>query len=69
MDERNPVEPPPDFASFAGRIAAMVANEATQWFGRFPHGLFLILDDAESLRSGRFRDELFLLRDLFHQQG
>jgi hypothetical protein len=47
----------------------MVRREAEEFFGSFPHGMFLILDDAESLQRGKFRQELLLLRDVFRVRG
>lgn len=47
----------------------MVEREARQFFGQIPRGLFLILDDADSLQRGRFRQELILLRDHFRERG
>jgi hypothetical protein len=46
-----------------------VEQEARTSFEAWPGGLFLILDDAESLRGGRFRKELQLLCDLFRRKG
>ena len=47
----------------------MVEREARDFFGGRPEGSLLIVDDAESLREGRFRDELALLRDLLSRAG
>ena len=63
------IEPPPTIACFTEHVVNMVRREATEFFGALPEGLFLVLDDAESLQRGKFRQELFLLRDLFHAQG
>jgi hypothetical protein len=63
-----PVAPPPPFATVAERIGAMIAREARQFYGTRPEGLLVVLDDPESLRGGRFRHELTLLRDLCRQQ-
>jgi hypothetical protein len=60
---------PPTIASFTEHLVSMVRREATEFFGSLPTGLFLILDDADSLQRGKFRQELFLLRDLFRTQG
>ena len=66
---RRSVVPPPTFAAVAERVAAMIAREAEQLFGATPNGLLFILDDEGSLRSGRFRHELLLLRELCERHG
>ena len=66
---RPDLAPPPGFADFSERVAALVEGEARRFFGGLPDGLFLILDDAESLERGRFRGELVLLRDLLRRRG
>ncbi len=63
------VEPPLPFSVFAQHVAGMIRREAEGFFGEFPHGLVLILDDAESLQTGKFRHELILLRDLCRREG
>lgn len=63
------VEPPAPYSTLCARLAAMVETEAAAFFGRLPDGLFLILDDASSLRTGKFRQELDLLRTLFRERG
>ena len=63
------VVPPPPFAAVAERVAAMIAHEAEQFFGARPEGFLLILDEEESMRTGHFRDELTLLRDLCRRHG
>lgn len=60
---------PAPFAAFNQRIRELVELEARAFFGEYPEDLFLILDDAESLRQGKFRGELRLLCDLFRRQG
>jgi len=62
-------EPPPPMSEITEHIATMVRREAVAFFGSFPEGMFLILDDAESLEKGRFRQELSLLRDIFRVWG
>jgi hypothetical protein len=54
---------------FYEHIGNLVEQEAKLSFGELPADVFLILDDAESLDHGRFRQELWLLRDLFEQRG
>jgi hypothetical protein len=61
--------PAPAFPVLVERVAGMIEREAREFFGRLPPGLFLVLDDAESLERGRFRDELVLLRDLVRRRG
>ncbi|MCS6925561.1 MAG: hypothetical protein NZ578_06625 [Candidatus Binatia bacterium] len=63
------VDPPPTVEAFTAHVVDMIRREAVAFFGTLPDGLFLILDDAESLRQGKFRRELFLLRDLLRAQG
>ena len=60
---------PACLAAFSQHIGDLVAREASAFFGDCPAGLFLILDDAESLQQGRFRKELHLLRDLLRERG
>jgi hypothetical protein len=66
---RADLAPPPGYTDFAERVADIVESEARRFFGALPEGLFLILDDAESLERGRFRSELVLLRDLLRRRG
>jgi hypothetical protein len=66
---RRVIEVPEPFPVFAQRVADMIGREAEAFFGELPHGLLLILDDAESLQQGRFRHELILLRDLCRRAG
>jgi len=54
---------------FYEHIGNLVEREAKAFFGEMPADVFLILDDAESLDHGKFRQELWLLRDLFQQRG
>jgi len=68
--ERNAaLEPPTPHSAFCAHLMAIVETEATAFFGRRPEGLFLILDDASSLQTGKFRQELNLLRSLFRESG
>ncbi|MBI1866711.1 MAG: hypothetical protein HYS06_00130 [Methylocystis sp.] len=60
---------PAPFAAFNQHIRDLVEQEARAFFDDCPKDLFLILDDAESLRQGKFRGELRLLCDLFRRQG
>jgi hypothetical protein len=62
-------EAPPAWSDFTARVAEMVSTEAIAFFGAMPGGLFLILEDPHALRTGRFRQELVLLRELFRAAG
>lgn len=64
-----PIEPPVDYPSFAERIATMIQSEADSFFGSPLPGHVLIVDDSDSLETGRFRYELQLLRDLCKAAG
>jgi hypothetical protein len=66
---RGEVEAPPPFDAIAKRVAEMVEAEARAFFGARPDGALLIVDDAQSLREGRFRDELRLLGDGLSRAG
>ncbi len=56
-------------AELSRRVGEFIDTEAASFFGAAPEGLYLILDDVESLRAGRFRGELDLLRDLLGERG
>jgi hypothetical protein len=60
---------PASTAAFEQHIGDLAEREATGFFGKRPEGLFLVLDDAESLQQGRFRQELRLLCDLLRRRG
>jgi hypothetical protein len=60
---------PPAYPALAEHVADMIEHEARAFFGSMPDGLFLIVDDVESLQEGRFRDELVLLRELLRRHG
>ena len=66
---RRNVEVPCSLSAFHERVIGLVEGEAAAFFGKVPDGMFLVLDDAESLERGRFRRELLLLRDLFRRRG
>ena len=55
--------------AFNQRIGDLVEREAKAVFEELPADVFLILDDAESLHQGKFRNELRLLCDLFRRRG
>jgi hypothetical protein len=64
------IEPPPTVADVERRIVEMVEQEAKAFFGKeAPDNSILILDDAQSLRDGRFRRELLLLSDFLGRLG
>ena len=63
------VAPPAAIAAFRQAIADMVEREATAFFGERPAEQLLVLDDFNSLRAGKFRGELRLLRDLLRERG
>ena len=69
LGERRDIEPPLAFPAFADHVLGLVEREARAFFGEVPRGLFLVLEDAESLERGKFQRELSLLRDLFRGRG
>jgi hypothetical protein len=69
LKEQGTVAAPADLAAFTLAICDLVHAEATGFFRTFPNGLLLVLDDAESLRDGKFRQEFRLLRDVFRNKG
>ena len=60
---------PAHLPAFNQHIGDSVEQEVRAFFGECPDGLFLVLDDAESLQQGKFRKELQLLCDLLHRRG
>ncbi len=69
FEEKQSIAAPVDFSTFTRHIGDLVEQEARAFFKECPSDLFLILDDAESLRGGRFRRELQLLCDVFRRNG
>jgi hypothetical protein len=69
LERDGTLERPLLFAEFVERLFVAIEGEARRFFGEFPSGLFLILDDAESLRAGKFQHELRLLQELFRRRG
>ncbi len=69
LQQQEQVSAPPSLPAFEQHIGNLVEQEAKSFFGELPAGLFLVLDDAESLQRGKFRKELQLLRDLFRRRG
>ena len=62
-------ESPPTAADLGRHIKQMVRREAEEFFGTFPEGLFLILDEPEALERGKFGAEMEMLRELFREEG
>jgi len=60
---------PARLPAFNQHIGDLVEREARAFFGEGPTGLFLVLDDAESLQQGKFRKELRLFCDLLRRRG
>ncbi|MGO4869320.1 MAG: hypothetical protein ACLPGW_01710 [Roseiarcus sp.] len=69
LQRENAIAPSAAISAFRQTIADMVEREATAFFGERPAELLLVLDDADSLRAGKFRGELSLLRDLLAERG
>jgi hypothetical protein len=67
--ERHTLEAPPSIPVFGERVLGMIRTEVRAFSGVPAPGLVLILDDAESLREGKFRHEHLLLRDLCRRAG
>jgi len=63
------VRAPEAYGAFADRVVRMLRSEVEAFHAGPPRGLTLVLDDAESVHRGRFRDELVLLRDLCRGAG
>jgi hypothetical protein len=60
---------PTHVPAFEQHIASLMGQEATAFFGEDPIKLFFVLDDADSLRQGKFRRELELLVELVRKRG
>jgi hypothetical protein len=69
LGQEKSIASPVEFAAFNWHIADLVEQEARSFFGKAPDGLFLVLDDIESLQCGKFRTELTLLCNLFPARG
>ena len=69
LGQEEGIAAPVRLPAFNQHIGDFVEREARAFFGERPSDLLLILDDAESLRHGKFRGELRLLCDLLHQRG
>jgi hypothetical protein len=68
-EEQKLVAKPASFSAFTEAIGNMVAMELKTFFQGDLNGQFLILDDIESLRGGRFRNEHRLLCDILCRKG
>ena len=66
--ERTALKAPWTFPVLSEWVANIVEKEARRFFGTFPPGSFLILDDASSLHSGKFRSELKLMCHWWQQR-
>jgi len=69
LGEGQGIAAPAPMPTFNQNIASMVEREARAFFGERPTGLFLVLDDAESLQRGKFRKELELLCEMLRQRS
>ncbi len=69
IGERRAMEAPMPFSAFSQRVTDLIRTEAEAFFGAPRAGLVLILDDEDSVRRGRFRHELVLLRDVCRRAG
>ena len=69
LGKEKSIASPVEFAAFNRHIADLVEQEARSFFRKAADGLFLVLDDVESLQRGKFRAELRLLCSLFRRKG
>jgi hypothetical protein len=69
LGESQSIMAPAALPAFTEYIARVVEQEARTFFQGHATGLFLILDDDVSLRSGKFRNEHGLLSRLLLRQG
>ncbi len=67
--ELTALEPPWSFSVLSEWVTNILETEVRRFFGTFPPGSVLILDDVESLQSGKFRSELKLMCDWWQQRG
>jgi len=63
------IAPPASISAFRATIAGLVEREANTFFGQRPDGLVVVVDDAQSLRNGKFRGEHRLICDLLGERG
>ena len=69
LGQQQSIAPPAELSAFNQHLGGLVEQEARTVFENGTDGLFLILDDAESVQRGKFSTELRLLRDLFRRRG
>jgi hypothetical protein len=69
LAERASIAAPVGLPAFDEYIGNLVEQEAKDFFQVPPTGLLLVLDDDESLRNGKFRNEHTLLCQLFQSKG
>jgi len=69
LGEGRALEAPPSVAAFGQRVLGLIRTEVPAFSEGPSPDLVLILDDAESLREGKFRQEHQLLRDLCRGAG
>ena len=69
LRESKSIAAPASLPAFTEYIGKVVEREARAFFQDRPTGLFFILDDDVSLRSGKFRNEHGLLCHLLQRQG
>ncbi len=69
LERERGIAPPASISAFRATIAGLLEREAQAFFGTRPAGLVFVLDDAQSLRSGKFRCEHRLLCDLIGERG
>jgi hypothetical protein len=69
FSEPSSVEAPPTLPAFEKRVARIIESEGQAFFAGPMPGMVMILDDADSIAQGKFRDEFALLRDLCRHEG
>jgi hypothetical protein len=69
LKRENRIAPPASISAFRATIAGLVEREANAFFGRRSDGLVLVVDDAQTLRNGKFRGEHRLICDLLGERG
>jgi hypothetical protein len=69
LEESKSIAAPVSLPTFTEFIENVVEQEAGTFFQGQPTGALFILDDEESMRSGKFRNEHRLLSHLFQRKG
>jgi hypothetical protein len=69
LERDEAIAAPASVPAFGRQIGDLVEQEAGGFLGERRAELLLILDDAESLRHGKFRQEHELLRELLRRRG